>query len=316
MHIGTKVSVIMATYNPIWEKCLFTLESIVAQEGVDIELIITDDGSDNNLFSRFTSFFQDISFDNYKLIGNLENQGTVKNYYSALQVATGDYIKLISPGDALYNETVLSDWVTYLIDSGKKWSFANAVFYQNNNEHKQIVRVPTYPRIIDCYTSGNDKACRWNYIVLEDYALGAALLCDRLLMTKYLSEFIDVVKYTEDSIHVAMMYDGILPAYYDKNVIIYEYGTGVSTGADKWQERVRLDMRNAEIAISKKEYNDSFQNKIRLSLIRINSGGRIKKRILKHMQRGGLKKAFIYKTNPRLSSDDCSTCGKWWSNYS
>jgi len=304
----------MAIYNPVWGKCLFTLESILAQEGLDLELIVTDDGSANNLFSSFESYFEVRAFSNYRLIGHTENQGTVKNYYDALQVATGEYIKLISPGDALYNEKTLIDWVVFLKNSGKSWSFANAIFYQYFNDHRRIIEVPTYPRIIDCYSSGDDSTCRWNYVVLEDYALGAAILCERQILLDYLSKFIGVVKYTEDSVHVAMMFDGILPSYYDKNVILYEHGTGVSNGEDKWQERVRLDMSNAEIAISQKNSHDDFQEKMKRSLIRMNSGRILNKRIIKHMQRGGIKKALTLKFHPRLSSTDCSSCGNWWNS--
>ena len=308
-----KVSVIMAIYNPAWDKCLLTLDSILGQESIDLELIITDDGSDSNLFDRFELYFQQHGFNNYHLIGHKANQGTVKNYYDGLINASGEYVKLISPGDALFNETTLYEWSKFLSESGKLWSFGNSVFYSNKIDSRLIVKQPAFPMMIDCYYSHDDDACRWNYVVLEDYASGAALLCDRLLMHDYLSRFINIMKYTEDIIHVAMMYDGITPAFFDRNVIFYEFGEGVSTSNDSWIRRIRTDQRNAEISIASKNPCDNLQKKMNKSLLEINKENCLSKGLKKCLQKGGVKKVLKYRLNPRLSSSDISSCGKWWS---
>ena len=312
INTSSDVTVIMATYNPVWEKCVFTIDSIIGQKDTSIELIVVDDGSSENLFDRFTSYLDDKGFENYKLIDHTNNQGTVKNYYDGLLAASGKYIKLISPGDALYNEQTLSKWLDYLKKSGKQWSFGDAVFYSNDKGVKQVVTAPAYPRMIDCYLSGNNELCRWNYVVLEDFALGAALLCERSLLIEYLKKFIGVVKYTEDLVHVAMMYEGILPAYFNCNVIFYEYGTGISTGEDKWKAKVRLDMKNAELAVAGSSGKDAFQSKLAKAIMHINSGSETGKKIKKYLHRGGMKKLVKQRLNPRLSSDDCSSCGNWW----
>lgn len=47
-----EVSVVVASYNPQIEKLLFTIKSIVNQKNVDIQIVITDDGSFENIFMR------------------------------------------------------------------------------------------------------------------------------------------------------------------------------------------------------------------------------------------------------------------------
>ncbi len=311
-----EVTVIMATYNPVWEKCVFTLDSVIGQKGVELELIIVDDGSADNLFGRFSEYFDSKAFTNYRLIEHAENQGTVKNYYDGITVAKGKYIKLISPGDALFSESTLCDWIAYLEKSGNEWSFSDAVYYSSVGNNAEISIEPVAPRVIDCYTNSYELECRWNYIVLEDLPLGAAILCKRTVLFSYLSTIKDKVVYAEDLSYMLMMYDGILPSYYSKPCIFYEFGIGVSTSNnDKWRARFWNDMRGAEQIIIDKADKDLFQTKISKALAKMNSGGQKKKRLLKNIQKGGLKKVTKFRLNPRLSSEDITGCGKWWFDY-
>ncbi len=308
------VSVIMATYNPVWEKCVFTLDSIIAQRNIKFELIVVDDGSYDNLFNRFETYFESNNFNDFKLIKHGKNQGTVKNYYDGVLNSKGIYIKLISPGDAFFNEYSLNKWLSFTIESGNKWSFCDAIYYTKENLTPQIIKEAAAPRIIGCYFKGQESTCRWNYVVLEDLPLGAAILCVRSLILKYLSILIDKVIYSEDLSYMIMMYDGIMPSYYSVPCMFYEFGVGVSTSNNKkWRERFRCDLRNAESIIMNCEARDQLQKQMSHSLKTINSGGNIRKKILKNVQRGGLKKSIKYRFNPRMSTVDIYGCGKWWS---
>ena len=46
------ISVIIVTYNPKWEKLRTTILSILFQKNINIEIIVSDDGSKNNLFEQ------------------------------------------------------------------------------------------------------------------------------------------------------------------------------------------------------------------------------------------------------------------------
>lgn len=311
-----EVSVIMATYNPVWEKCVFTLDSVIGQKGVRLELIIVDDGSADNLFAGFAGYFESKGFTDYRLIDHKENQGTVKNYLDGISAAKGRYIKLISPGDALFSESSLAEWIRFLDESGKSWSFADAVYYGSFDGKAKINSTPLAPRVIDCYLEDDEPVCRWNYIVLEDLPLGAAILCDRSLFLEYLNIVTGKVIYSEDLSYMLMMFDGIVPAYYSKPCIFYEFGCGVSTSSDqKWRDRFLKDLREAELLIMNKENKDTLQVKISNALTKMNSGNNSKKRLVKNMQKGGFKKVVKFRFDPRMSSEDISGCGKWWNDY-
>ena len=309
------VSVIMATYNSVWEKCVFTLESITGQHGINLELIVVDDGSADNMFDRFAEYLHVKGFENFRLIESKDSKGTLKNYYEGVSVAKGNYLKLISPGDALFSDTILSNWVRELNESRLCWSFGNAVYYHYVENRPAVVREPAFPRIIDCYSTNNAETCRWNYVVLEDVALGAALLCETDIFLNYLIKFLGQIKYAEDVVFNALMYDGFLPLFYDSNVIFYEYGSGVSTGEKKWKNLIQVDLRNAEIVIANFNRKDALQTRMSKALISMNSASQKRKRILKNFKKGGMKKVLKFRFNPRLSSDDITGCGTWWEDY-
>lgn len=311
-----EVSVIMATFNPEWDKCVFTLNSIIKQKNINIELIIVDDGSSDNLFEHYKAYFVENHFADYKLIVQDKNRGTVKNYYDGLMTASGRFVKLISPGDALFNENTLAEWVKYLKVGGRKWSFAEAVYYTEVGDSVRIISRKAAPRIIDCYIKGNADVCRWNYVVLEDIPLGAALLCERCIFTNYLSEILDKVVYSEDLSYMLMMFDGIIPEYYQNPCIIYEFGRGVSTSGDKkWQKLFHNDLSSAEKLISHRTCDKDLQKKIRKALISMNSGNETRKRIIKNAQKGGVKKVLKFRLCPRMTSTDYSSIGNWWEEY-
>ena len=312
---NVEISVIMATYNPVWEKCVFTLDSVIGQKNVDLELVITDDGSENNLFDEIKSYLNSRNFHNYRLVSHDRNHGTVCNYFDGLSKACGQYVKLISPGDALFGETTLEKWLQFLKEDGAEWSFAEAVYYMIVKNKRTPIKEASAPRLIDCYLSNNEKQCRWNYVVLEDMPLGAAILCKRQKLLQYMEKLVGIVKFSEDTSHTAMVYDDLLPAYYPTSVIFYEFGSGISTGDQKWIHIFQEDLRNFEGTLIHRENTDPFQRKMSKALASINSGGRRKKRLLKFLQKNGVKKFLKFRLAPRLSSSDCTGAGPWWKTH-
>ena len=51
-----KVSVIVLTYNPLKQKLIATLKTKNSQKNVDIQVIISDDGSKENYFEEAKQF--------------------------------------------------------------------------------------------------------------------------------------------------------------------------------------------------------------------------------------------------------------------
>lgn len=126
----TEVSVVVACYNPVLEKLLMTLRSIIFQENVTVEIIVVDDGSkDQSLYKRLPEFFEDHSFTNYTFVLHEINSGTVHNMLDGVKAAHGEFIKLISPGDCLFKENTLRHWVDYMRDAKIPVSFGDAILY-------------------------------------------------------------------------------------------------------------------------------------------------------------------------------------------
>ena len=61
------------------------------------------------------------NFENYKMIKNPANIGTVNNYYQALLKVKGEYLYGISPGDMLYNKDALRNLYNFIIEKKQRY---------------------------------------------------------------------------------------------------------------------------------------------------------------------------------------------------
>lgn len=299
-----KVSVCVVTYNPQKEKLMETLESIVRQKYANLQIILSDDGSEEPFFNEAREFLDKANITDYKLVEAPENQGTVKNVEQALLAADGVFIKTISPGDCLTEDTILSDWIKHLMDSGRQWSFSNAIYYSRKSGGVPTVhRQPANPQLVDCYTRHDDDTCRWNYVVLDDLALGAAIVCERELMIRYIEQIVGIVKYAEDNIFRLMMFHGILPDYFPEEAVLYECDSGISTCGDSvWSKRVWADWTATdELMLAQTAFGDELQKKMQAALRRKKGWSAQKKKWLQYTEKGRIYKRFRYYWHRRLT---------------
>lgn len=305
-NVKYKISVIVAMYNPVPEKLWLTLNSIIYQEKVNLEIVIADDGSKNNLFNDIKEYMRKNDFSNYKFVFHKHNQGTVLNCYDGVNQASGDYIKLISPGDLLTSKDVLYQWVNHMLNSNLDWSFGEAVYYINDGNYRAVSR-KTHPQNIYPYVKHNQAKCRWNYLVHDDVALGAAIISTRDLSLQYFQRIINKVKYMEDNIYRIMMFDGVMADYYPNNVIFYECNTGVSTSGDPKWERLLLDdwVATNEIMMSNTYSGDTVQAKLKKKMMKVYSNNKKVRIISKLTASGWLKYKIKNKFKPRLSNVNC-----------
>lgn len=236
------VSVCVCTYEQKWEKLKMTLDSIICQKQVDFEVIISDDGSQINYYNEVVQYFQDKKFADYTFINSEKNTGTVQNVVRAFDKCRKQFVKFISPGDCLLEDDTLYRWIEFLRDSGKRWSFADVVSYKKDGGIIRKVSVEEHPRLKEDYMKGIDELSRWNYVVLNDIAVGAAIIVEKELLCEYLSRINGRVAYAEDNIYRLMMYDGVVGVYYPHAAILYEVGDGISTSGDKkWDKLISKD---------------------------------------------------------------------------
>src|SRR6185369_13911842 len=108
-----KVSVCIPTYN-YGNYIAETIESVLAQNYSDFELLIIDDGSTDRTAEIVDSYARQDP--RIRLIVNEVNLGMVENWNSCLEQAKGEYIKFVFGDDLLASPDALGR-MTALLDN-------------------------------------------------------------------------------------------------------------------------------------------------------------------------------------------------------
>ncbi len=227
------VTVIVTTYNPMLNKALETINSIILQEEVRLQIIIADDCSSENYFDAYRAFFDKKGFEDYLLLESNENHGTIKNLLRCVEACKGDYIKMISPGDYLYGATVLRDWAGYMEQRKLLMTVGDAFYYVREDSGYRLIKEHAFPQAPKVLNHSNERKKKFYQLIYNDYWLGAATLIERETFVKYINIVKGLAVYGEDNMYRIAACDGISRGYYPKQVIMYEADTGVSSLGDK-----------------------------------------------------------------------------------
>lgn len=106
---GILVTCVILTYNKFSE-IEDTIQSVLNQTYPAIELIISDDASDNMPkaeIENYISIHRKENIKKYVVIQHTENVGTVKNANNAIRLATGKYIFPLAGDDCFYSDSVI-----------------------------------------------------------------------------------------------------------------------------------------------------------------------------------------------------------------
>lgn len=242
------ISVLICSYNPKLQKILMTISSALIQKNVKIQVVICDDGSKNFPLMEIQNFFNKFNFKDYVLCLSRENHGTVKNIINGIEECKGEYVKDISPGDYLNGEDVLFKWFNLLKNSNADFSICDAIYYCEKNGEYRTVCHRSNPQANSNYFHN-----QWfyDYLILDDIALGACMLCKTSVMKEYLLLIEDKVKFTEDNIFRIMAADKVSMVYFHNDAVLYEYGTGISTSNNTvWNKRIKDDFKETDKIIS------------------------------------------------------------------
>ena len=106
------VTIIVLTYKD-FSGLNKTVEAILEQTYQNIEIIISDDGSENYQEDMFLPFQKKAEAENKKIIlkHHAQNEGTVKNINCALELATGDIIGFLGCGDYYASKEIIKEIV-------------------------------------------------------------------------------------------------------------------------------------------------------------------------------------------------------------
>lgn len=240
------ISIAVISYKPIWDKLRSTLKSILCQKNVDFEIIIADDGSEDDCFDKVEKYLKAHNYSAYKLVKNPVNQGIVKNILSAINVAKGKYIKPISPGDFFYDEITLKS-ICDVINITKASVYFGRMIYYTENEGTVITDISKMnPFDVRPYINQDYSKIIKNYFLNNDFISGASVVYKTSIIKKYLSETSSFLKYAEDLSIMYMLLNGEKIQYISLQPIIwYEYGIGISTNINKeWNKKLSTDIKN------------------------------------------------------------------------
>ena len=239
-----QISILMLSYNSDWVKTRQTLYSILMQKDVDFEIIVTDDGSENNNFDKIRQYFFENHFSNFILVENNENQGTVKNALSGLKFVNSKWVKPISAGDFLYNPFVLKMCLNYMKENDAAAYFGTAIYYSNEQNKIELFLDRNAPHDIRPYLKNKKKLIKYNLFYIGDYILGASLIYDTAKWIYCLNMMKDFVRFAEDlSVLYLVAYDEDIKyiSLQGDYFMWYEFGSGNSTNNDTKIKRILHD---------------------------------------------------------------------------
>ncbi len=266
MNYKYDITVVLASYKPVFQKLIKTINSIIKQKSIHVQLIICDDGSPENFFDEIKGYLHSQKFEDYKLVESKENRGTCINYYGGVKLAEGKYVKGISPGDYFYDENVLNNWFVFLETNNVDLSFGRAVFYGYEKRGSDIPilirRHREAPAIPDIYSIKHNTSIFKNirkidWLINRDSVYGVQIICKASLCLYYLEKIVNRVIYAEDYSFRIMLLDNINMIFFPQPVIYYEYGLGVSSDPDKKKKLLKRDEVFFYNSL-KSHYNNTF----------------------------------------------------------
>lgn len=237
-------SIIVCCYNPDIEKLIITLESIISQKNRSYQIIISDDGSAIKYEDTIKKWFNDKLFKDVIFNFLTKNVGTVKNIISSLKQCSGKYIKIISPGDYFIDDYALDIYYKAFLEKNAGLLVSDAKYI--NEEGKPVLKVSPKNNATKIQKNMIRNVC-----IYRDYFLGATY-CFKKELAKYICKSEDVTKFSED---LPLLYFSLINnenvVYIGKELICYEYGTGISTSASS--SRIEKDTDNFFKYIEKNE---------------------------------------------------------------
>lgn len=233
------ISLILTTFNQPISDIIFSLESAVRQQGVNFEIVIADDASEDNKFGIIRDYFRTRQFDTFTLLPSDVNRRTVANIRNALEHCSGRFVKVLGAGDALYEEDTLQKVVVFMDHSGADIGIGKIFGFRETADSNYVGNRFNAPTNIDQYRAdanvSNFELFKAN-VNNANWIPGSAQLYGRdmyheLLLTLE-KDYAD--QYVEDfAATIALCDSNIKAIATDIPLIWYETSSGISASGTK-----------------------------------------------------------------------------------
>lgn len=249
----TEFSIIVTTYNQEYEKIVLTLDSIINQKNSDeIEIVITDDGSRRDYLKELEAYLEEKGFKNYRTMKNEQNVGTVKNCLNGLQGASSDFAMILSTGDLLSQENVVSEMIEFI--KSKEAVIASGGIKRYTFENNTITTGSFHLGDPAVLKKGKNEVLA-QQLLHGTWLSGGSLFFRREEFIKWLKELSDSyqVRYCEDFTSVISVLNDNRLYPFEKQIIWYEWGVGISSSGSKSSvQRTYLDFERFLSGIHKR----------------------------------------------------------------
>ncbi len=222
MNTNTPLVTIVTLCYKKFDHIFKTIDSVLSQTYPNIEYIIADDGSDNFPESELTGYIEKNKGNNIKLYHILtkeKNEGTVKNFNSAVNRSSGNIILPLSEDDTFFDKDVVFTIVKRFTETdcmlctGKRIGEPSGAVYPSDEQIQILV--------------GDDKQKRLSYLLYDNFISGSVLYYKKDLLKK-LGGFDERFRLLEDHPFVIKAVKNDIPiSFIDKPLICYNEG-GVS----------------------------------------------------------------------------------------
>lgn len=237
-----KFTILIVTYYPVWEKLKLTLDSVLEQTFTDYEIVVSDDGSEDNCFERIKEYFEEKRFTRYRLVEHEENQGTVRNLLDGVAHSQGKYIRDFGPGDLFYHAHTLQRVYDFMEKSGCEACFGLMRGYCRQEDGAIRYTQFLHPFDIEAYRQADWERIEKNLVLYRDNASGAATCYTREFFAEYLKRIEGTVKYTEDILQILAGLDHRAFHFFPDYLVWYETDAGVSAKKSRFAELLAQDV--------------------------------------------------------------------------
>jgi GT2 family glycosyltransferase len=160
-----------------------TIDSVFSQDYPNIEMIISDDGSDNFDIDFIYSLikYKPNNIKSIQLIHHEENLGTVRNLNNCIKISKGEYFIGIASDDCFYSNKSITEVVKFFEETGALIVTSKRAVYDNCMKEQNMV----LPFQTDLKYLMNNQDYLYRRLCYSNFISGSSTSYSRKLFEKY-----------------------------------------------------------------------------------------------------------------------------------